>query len=121
MEAKSDEYQDRYIHDMLVEKAKKKLKGLGYKIYDKKYDYNDFSVDEVNAFGIKYIPDIMAKKNKEMLAVEVKTKTSKFVRQLESFKKGGKVILLLGLDNVENIELWGIKELEGGSFRVACS
>jgi len=112
LKAKSDEYQDRYIHDALVEKAKKKLKSLGYKIYDKKYDYNDFSTDEVNAFGIKFIPDIIAKKNKEMLAVEVKTRTSKFVEQLDNYKKGGKVVLLLGLRDVENIELWGIQELE---------
>ena len=47
-----------------------------------------------------------------MLAVEVKTRTSKFFEQLDSYKKGGKVVLLLGLDDVENIELWGIQELE---------
>jgi len=107
----SDEY---YIHDELVEKAKRKLKGLGYKIYDNRYDYNDFSVEEVNAFGYKS-PDIIAKKNGELLAVEVKAKPDKLIEQLENYTKGGKVILLLGLKDVSNIELWSVKQLEMSS------
>jgi len=101
------------FHDRLVEKAKRKLKNLGYKIYDKKYDYDDFPVHEVNSFGDRY-PDVIAKKNTQMLAVEVKTKTERFVEQLGAYKKAGKVILLLGLDNVENIELWGTEDVETG-------
>lgn len=50
-----------------------------------------------------------------MLAVEVKAKPDRIIEQLENYKKGGRVILLLGLDNVENIELWGIKELGSAS------
>lgn len=107
----SDEY---YIHDELVEKAKRKLKGLGYKIYDNRYDYNDFSVEEVNAFEYKS-PDIIAKKNGELLAVEVKAKPDKLIEQLENYAKGGKVILLLGLKDVSNIELWSVKQLEMSS------
>ena len=111
MQTGSDEYDGRYIHETLVEKAKRKLKSLGYKIYDKKYDYDDFPIDEVNAFGFKS-PDVIAKKNTQMVAVEVKTKTERFIKQLDDYKKGGRVILLLGLDNVENIELWSIKDVE---------
>lgn len=114
MKVKSNEYHDWYIHEELVEKAVKKLKSLGYKIYDKGYDYNDFSTDEVNAFGYKS-PDVIAKKNGELLAIEVKAKPDRIIEQLENYKKGGKVILLLGLDSVENIELWGIEEIESAS------
>lgn len=114
LEHEEGEYHDWYIHDELVEKAKEKLKRLGYKIYDKQYDYNDFSIDEINAFGYKS-PDIIAKKNGELLAIEVKAKPDKLIEQLENYKRGGKVILLLGLEDVDNIELWSIKELERSS------
>ena len=111
MKVDSGEY---YIHDDLVEKAIERLKGMGYKIYDVRYDYDDFSVEEVNAFGYKS-PDVIAKKNGELVAVEVKAKPDRLVEQLENYAKGGKVILLLGLNNVDNVELWSIKELKRSS------
>jgi len=103
-----------YKHQELVDKARKKLKLLGYKVYDKEYDYGDFSVEDTNAFGGKS-PDVIAKKNGQLLALEVKakTKTDRLVEQLENYARGGKVILLLELSNVDNIELWSLKELEG--------
>jgi len=87
-------------HGFLEEKAKAKLREMGYKIIE---DYGHFP-EWIKKAGS---PDIIAVKDGEYVLVEVKPSY-----QLERYSKvKAKLILVTTVEEGSAIEVWGYKEL----------
>ncbi|MGC8935691.1 MAG: hypothetical protein ACP5LN_11075 [Thermoproteota archaeon] len=97
-------------HEHLVFLVKKKLRNMGYKIYER----NDRLRIKAKERGVYYSAlsqvDVYAEKNGEAVVAEVHC-NAHLVNQLQRYKKLGKVILVLPID-MQGIEVWGLKELE---------
>jgi len=87
-------------HGFLEEKAKAKLRRMGYRIIDREH-----APEWIKRAGG---PDIIAENNGEYVLVEVKPSD-----QLRRYSKAAaKLILVTDVEEGKAVEVWGLKELE---------
>jgi len=90
----------RTPHGFLEEKAKAKLRRIGYRIIARKH-----APKWIKRTGS---PDIIAEKNGEYILVEVKPRY-----QLKRYSKAtANLILVTDVEEEEAVKMWGLKELE---------
>jgi len=90
-------------HGFLKEKAKEKLRKMGYRIIAREQ-----APEWIKVVGD---PDIIAVKDDEYVLVEVKLSG-----QLKRYSKAkARLILVTDVDEGKAVEVWGIKELIDGS------
>lgn len=97
-------------HRYLVFLAKNKLRSMGYEVYERDKRLRMRTKERGLYYSSLSQVDVYAERDREPVVVEVYC--GGLVDQLQRYKKLGKVILVLPMD-VEGIQLWGIKELEG--------
>jgi len=86
-------------HGFLEEKAREKLRKMGYKIIKR-----EEAPDWIKAVGD---PDIIAVKGDEYVLVEVKPSD-----QLKRYSKAkARLVLVTDVDEGKAVEVWGVKEL----------
>jgi hypothetical protein len=90
-------------HEILRICAEERLKGMGYRIVEDRDEEPEF----IKRAGS---PDIVAEKDGSWVVVEVKP-----LDQLERYKQAGvKLILVTSVRRGEDVEVWGIEDLESG-------
>lgn len=88
----------RWKHDRIVDEVKNEFKARRYDVYDglavikylpelERILGKDRAKEYVNQGGEELYPDIVAIKGKEVLFVEVKTRSEEFVRQIANYSK----------------------------------
>lgn len=102
-------------HRNLQEKAKEKLEREGYRVFDglntlAYREIESLAEKKLNFGGKESYPDLIAVKGKELLIIEIKPSTERFVRQLHHYQQAGKAILWLDIDT-QDIELRGLQDL----------
>ena len=86
-------------------KTKEKLSREGYEVIEEQNEIRK----TLKRLGIRGNPDFLAKKEDDMLLVEVYTDDKKLIRQLNAYQEAGKVVLVLPVRG--NVELWGLNHI----------
>jgi len=92
-------------HGQLMTKTKEKLSREGYEVIEEQNEIRK----TLKRLGIRGNPDFLAKKEDDMLLVEVYTDDKKLIRQLNAYQEAGKVVLVLPVRG--NVELWGLNHI----------